>query len=132
MQLIIDQTSLRPIYAQIVDEFRRLIAVGDLKPEDGLPSVRQLSAELRVNHNTIAQAYRELERDGVVYVRRGQGTFVAARRDGASERARLAAEVAVRALMDAHRHGLDANALVDAIHAQSADVSRGADRKVAR
>jgi GntR family transcriptional regulator len=77
--------------------------------------VRQLAADLRINPNTVAQAYRELERDGLVAVRRGQGTYVAASGSGVDEREALARGVAERALLDAHRHGLDADELIDAI-----------------
>ncbi len=69
MILHIDTTAIRPLYLQIMDEVRRLIAIGELVQEEAMPSVRQLAEDLRINHNTIAQAYRELERDGVVYVR---------------------------------------------------------------
>ena len=65
----------RPIYLQIVDEVRRALVLDTLAPDDPLPSVRQLAVDLRVNPNTVSQAYRELERQGVVHVRRGQGTF---------------------------------------------------------
>lgn len=115
MQLLIDPKASRPIYVQIMDEVRRAIVIGDLKPEDPLPSVRQLAAELRVNHNTIVQAYRELEREAVVYVRRGQGTFVAAGQLPQAQRARLLAEVADRALADARRHGVTPQELVEAL-----------------
>ena len=91
--------------------------MGTLGAEDPLPSVRQLAAELRVNPNTVQQAYRELEREGLVHVRRGQGTYVAEMRDGgrARERSGLATSVAQRALREAHRHGLGAEELVEEI-----------------
>ena len=111
----IDTADARPIYVQIMDEIRRALVLGTLRPEDPLPSVRQMSADLRVNPNTVAQAYRELERDGVVYVRRGQGTFVAAVSVDGSQRRALARAVAERALIDAHRNGLGAEELVQAI-----------------
>jgi GntR family transcriptional regulator len=78
-----------------------------VKPDDPLPSVRQLAGELRVNPNTVQQAYRELERGGLVYVRRGQGTFVAEEGGVQSDRERrdLAAMVAERALREAYRNG---------------------------
>jgi len=72
----IDPADSRPIYLQIMDEVRRAVVVGTLGPDSPLPSVRQLAADLRVNPNTVQQAYRELEREGLIYVRRGQGTFV--------------------------------------------------------
>lgn len=119
MHPIIDPADTRPVYIQIMDEVRRALVLGTLSPEMPLPSVRQLAAELRVNPNTVAQAYRELERQGVVYVRRGQGTFVAASGAGVGEREALAREVARRALVDAHRNGLGAAELIDAIRAES-------------
>lgn len=117
MQIVVNTSDSRPIYVQIMDEVRRALVVGTLRSEDPLPSVRQLASELRVNPNTVAQAYRELEREGVVYVRRGQGTFAAASGPGPSDRQALARGVAERALVDAHRHGLSADELVDAIRA---------------
>lgn len=63
----------RPLYLQIMDEVRRAVVVGSIRAEDPLPSVRELAAELVVNPRTVSQAYQELEREGVVYVRRGQG-----------------------------------------------------------
>ena len=98
-----------------MDEVRRALVVGTLRAEDPLPSVRQLAADLRLNPNTVAQAYRELEREGVVYVRRGQGTFVAERASPKDERGALARDVAARALLDAHRHGIGVEELVEAI-----------------
>jgi GntR family transcriptional regulator len=117
MNLFIDPADPRTIYLQIVDEVRRARVIGTLRPEEPLPSTRQLAAELRVNPNTVQQAYRELEREGVVYVRRGMGTFVAAADSDASarERAKLARDVAERALRDAYRHGLSAAELVAAL-----------------
>ncbi len=117
MLITIDETDSRPIYQQIVDEVRRGLVVGALSTDEALPSVRQLATELRVNPSTVQQAYRELEREGLVHVRRGQGTYVAEMRDGhrARERSTLATSVAQRALREAHRHGLGAEELVEAI-----------------
>ncbi len=123
MLIRLDPADPRPLYQQIVDEVRRAVVLGTLAAEDPLPSVRALSAELRVNPNTVQQAYRELERAGVAYSRRGQGTFVAhAAAD--SGRAALAAEVAERALRDARRYGIEPDELVEAIlRAVGADIS---------
>lgn len=65
-----------PIYVQIVEHVRRMIAAEVLKPGDQLPTVRQLAADLRVNFNTIARAYRMLDEDGVISTQQGRGTFV--------------------------------------------------------
>ena len=129
MKLVIDSRAPKPIYVQIMDEVRRLQAIGDLKPHDLLPSVRQLAADLRLNHNTIVQAYRELEREQIVYTRRGQGTFVAEQTAPKVERDRLLAEVVDRALVDAHRHAIAPEALVDALRARVEKNSRGQDNE---
>ena len=115
MQVTIDPADARPIYVQIMDEIRRAVVLGTLRPEDPLPSVRQLAVDLRVNPNTVAQAYRELERAGVVYVRRGQGSFVSQVSAGEEDRRALAHGVAERALLEAHRNGIGAEDLIDAI-----------------
>jgi len=127
----IDPADARPIYVQIMDEIRRAVVLGTVKPDDPLPSVRQLAGELKVNPNTVQQAYRELERDGLVYVRRGQGTFVA--EEGAvqtdKERRELARMVADRALREAYRNGLSSEELVEAIEtAASAASGQGGAR----
>ena len=130
MLFTIEASSPVPIYAQIVGQVRAALAGGELEAGDPLPSVRQLASELRVNPNTVAQAYAELERDGVVYVQRGRGTFASADgRPRAEERRALAREVARRALLDAHRHGLDAEELLDAVReaaGQQAEAEAGA------
>jgi len=128
--ITIDEADPRPIYQQIVDEVRRGLVVGILQAEDPLPSVRQLAAELKVNPNTVQQAYRELEREGLVQVRRGKGTFVAEMRDGdrARQRSELATSLAKRALREAHRHGLGAEELVEAIRRAASDSAPAAPR----
>jgi len=119
MPIRLDPSDIRPIYVQIMDEVRRSLVVGALAPDDPLPSVRQLASELRVNPNTVSQAYRELERQGVVEARRGSGTFVVQSSVNGSQRIALARDVAARALRDAHRNGLTADELVDAIRTHS-------------
>ena len=122
LHVAINTTDARPIYVQIMDEVRRALVLGTLGPEDPLPSVRQLAADLRLNPNTVAQAYRELEREGIVYVRRGQGTFAVGHTSPEVERRALARDVAERAIIDAHRHGLGAEELVEAIR-EAADAA---------
>jgi GntR family transcriptional regulator len=77
MDLQLDPASAVPIYAQIVEQVRALVASRALRPGDRLPSVRELAAGLRVNRNTAAKAYQALEADGVVETRAGQGCFIA-------------------------------------------------------
>lgn len=73
----LDLKSRKTIYEQVVDNLKELIIAEVLKPEDKLPSVRELSKTLTVNPNTIQKAYRELEYQGYVYTVTGLGTFVA-------------------------------------------------------
>lgn len=68
----------QPIYVQIGDLIKKQIVRGELRPGDKLPSVRELALEHKVNPNTVQRTYRELDREGVVEMRRGQGTFVVA------------------------------------------------------
>jgi GntR family transcriptional regulator len=65
-----------PLYSQIATAVRSAIALGDLKAGDGLPSVRSLATQLRVNPATVVQAYRELEQDLLIEMRQGAGSFV--------------------------------------------------------
>ena len=66
-----------PIWRQIEEGIRRLIALGALQPGGAVPSVRDLARDLRVNPNTVARAYQRLSEGGVLMVKRGEGTFVA-------------------------------------------------------
>ncbi|MDI9484320.1 MAG: GntR family transcriptional regulator [Bacillota bacterium] len=72
----IDFSTSIPIYLQIIEEFKRQIVTGELKPGDKIPSQRDLAAQIRVNANTVQRAYREMELMGLVETLRGQGTFV--------------------------------------------------------
>jgi len=77
VELRIDAASAVPIYAQVVEQIRTLVALRALRPGDQLPSVRELATSLRINRNTAAKAYQLLESTGVLETRAGQGTFVA-------------------------------------------------------
>jgi GntR family transcriptional regulator len=79
MLLTIDHQDRRPIYQQIADGIRTLIAGGQLGEGQPLPPVRQLAADLGVNLNTIAAAYRELRNDGLIALKHGSGATVASR-----------------------------------------------------
>ncbi len=77
MILDLNPQSPVPLYLQIVEQVRRLLALGALKPGDRFLTVRELGVKARVNRNTAARAVAELERDGLVRTRVGQGTFIA-------------------------------------------------------
>jgi GntR family transcriptional regulator len=116
MQVILEAGDPRPVFRQIVDEVQRGIATGVLRPNDPLPAVRELAKQVRVNPNTVQHAYRELERAGAVYVRRGIGTFVAQLpRVNEARRGALAREIANRFLREGFRHGLLASDLIAAL-----------------
>ena len=115
MLIHVDPTDYRPMYVQIMDEIKGAIVVGVVEHDDPLPSVRQLAADIRVNPNTIKRAYRELERDGVIYVRRGKGTYVAASTKPNDVRSTLAKELASRSLREAYRLGLTVDAFTRAL-----------------
>lgn len=76
MVLQINFKSGKPIYLQIVDQVKAAAASGTLQAGESLPSIRPLSEELRVNRNTIAKAYGELENQGVIETVAGKGCFV--------------------------------------------------------
>ena len=80
MHILIDESDPRPIYRQVADEIRRLIAGGALAEGEALPSVRQVAVDLGVNLNTVAGAYRELQAEGLVTIRHGSGAVLASRK----------------------------------------------------
>jgi DNA-binding transcriptional regulator YhcF (GntR family) len=77
MFLTVDANDSRPVYQQIADGVKALIAGGHLREGAALPSVRQVAADLGVNFNTVATAYRQLQDDGLVTIRHGAGAVVA-------------------------------------------------------
>lgn len=72
----IDLKNRKPIYEQVVDNFKKLIIKGILKEDEKVPSIREMSKILTVNPNTVQKAYRELENKGYFYTVHGQGTFI--------------------------------------------------------
>ena len=94
----VDPTLPTPIWSQIEEGVRYLVASGALRPGDALPSVRDLARDQRVNPNTVAKAYQRLAEAGIVETRRGEGTFVAERPPSMppAEKARILREGAKR------------------------------------
>lgn len=79
MYITVDEQDKRPLYQQVVDEIKSLIARGELKEGISLPPVRQVAADLGLNLNTIAHAYRKLQAEGLIRVRHGAGAVVRSR-----------------------------------------------------
>ena len=82
MQIEIDLESGVPIYMQLVDRIRQMVATGSLQPGQQLPTMRQLAADLRINYNTVGRAYLLLEQEGIISTQQGRGTYVASRLTG--------------------------------------------------
>lgn len=117
----IDPRDATPIYAQLERGLRAAIATGRLGPGDRLPTVRELAVELRVNGNTVARVYTDLERAGVIETKRGVGSFVSATPAQAhpprEQEQRLRAFV-TRVLADADAAGFTLNELMGALRAR--------------
>lgn len=78
MKLIINNSSMIPIYEQVIDQIKTLIRNGTLKENDNLPSVRTLAKELKISALTVKKAYDHLEEEGFTITVHGKGTYVAA------------------------------------------------------
>jgi len=95
----VDLHSQKPIYQQLIDQVKLALASGRLRPGDRLPSIRDVAIDLRVNRNTVARVYAELEREGLIYTRAGQGCFASDRGGERLSEAAIAEEL--QGLMDA-------------------------------
>lgn len=123
----IDPRDATPIYAQLERGLRAAIATSRLRPGDQLPTVRQLAVELRVNANTVARVYGELERAGVIETRRGVGSFVSATPTQAHpprERDRRLRAFVTRVLADADAAGFTCEDLTTALETHTKDAHK--------
>jgi GntR family transcriptional regulator len=114
----LDPRDATPIWAQLERGLRAAIAAGRLQPGDQLPTVRQLAVDLRVNANTVARVYSDLERSGVLETRRGVGSFIRAKADEArpkKEHEKRLRAFATRVVADAAAAGFTPEELVAAI-----------------
>src|SRR5437016_12357784 len=117
----IDANHPTPLYAQLESAIRFAIATGKLRPGEKLPTVRQLAVELRVNANTVARVYAELERAGVVETKRGVGTFVSENHTRAATRGdqhRRLKDLADRFITEAAAHGFSVDDLIDQLYSK--------------
>lgn len=118
--LRIDPTDPTPIWSQIEEGVRRLVASGAWKPGAPVPSVRDLASELRINPATVARGYQRLAEDGILAVRRGDGTYVADAPPAMSrsERTRLLREGALRFASLAKSLGVGEGEAAEAVRAE--------------
>ena len=127
MQLHITPGDGAPIYRQIIDQVKNLVAAGRLKPGDEMPPIRGLAQQLIINPNTVARAYRELEAQGVLMSRQGSGTVVA---DGGSplargERLRLLTAQVDKLLTEARQLDFDIDTVTDLIEKRHKQREKG-------
>jgi GntR family transcriptional regulator len=117
MKVQLDTTSPLPIYAQMMEQIRKAIKAGQLRPGEQLPTVRQLAVDLRINPNTVARVYRELEHAGLIATRQGSGTFVTSESPRVSDDARRSElhRLARSAVGEAALLGFTPADLIDAI-----------------
>lgn len=76
MEIKVDLTDHVPIYIQLMNQIKHMVANGELQPGDQLPTVRQLAADLRINFNTVARAYRLLDEESIISTQHGRGTYI--------------------------------------------------------
>jgi GntR family transcriptional regulator len=107
MMIKIEPASYVPIYEQIKKEIKSRISVGSLRPNEPLPSIRDLAGELVVNPHTVARAYRDLEHEGFINTRKGKASFVAENSTALiqKEKLRLLEEIVERAVGEAEKFG---------------------------
>ena len=97
--LTVDPRSGVPIYLQVIEQVKRSVVLGVLAAGEQLPTVKQLALDLTINPTTVAQAYRELERDGVIETAPGRGSFV--KSNGMADSTKAAARDIARDAFDA-------------------------------
>ncbi len=105
MPIELNFKSGKPAYVQIAEQVKHAVACGRLREGEQLPSLRELAERLRVNRNTVARAYGELEREGVVESSQGRGVFIRSSASSLTKKAReeLAAQAIDAALVQAHQ-----------------------------
>ncbi len=115
-----------PIYQQIVEQIQYRIFSGQLKTGDELPTIRGLAESLRVNPNTVARAYRELEHEGLVEKRRTTGTFVAELppKQSAAHRRRIIGPLIDKLIIQSRQLGIPTTELIEQIEKRDSQLPR--------
>lgn len=124
MHIAINVRDGMPIYRQIANQIRYMVAAGALEPGEEIPSIRSLALRLKVTPNTVVKAYDELEAAGVLEKRRGLGTFVSEGRArlAADERARIMERRVDTLLTEARQLGVTPEELVSLIRARRTEI----------
>lgn len=117
MRFTIDSNSGVPFYRQIIDQVQFALADGRLACGDRLPTVRQLAVDLKVNPNTVARAYQELEIRGVVNTQMGTGTFIGSEKVEIpeAERARMLDRICMELLSRASAYGFTLRDVIESL-----------------
>jgi GntR family transcriptional regulator len=127
MDITINVTDGVPIYRQIVNQVKYLVASGLLEPGEELPPIRTLALQLKVTPNTIVKAYDELEGSGVVHKRQGSGTFVSDERPKLArlERRRIIEQRIDALLAEAHQLNFSADDILRMVRERKAAMDSG-------
>jgi GntR family transcriptional regulator len=124
---LIDYQDSRPIYEQIVENFKMQIFKGILREGDQMPSVRSLAVELSTNPNTVQKAYTELERQGFIYTVKGRGNFVKGDSLLVENKKEELVKQIIELFTEAHEIGLSLDELVEEIKKKLADITLGGE-----
>ncbi len=120
-----------PIYRQIVNQIKRLVASGRLKAGDEIPPIRHLAQQLLINPNTVARAYRELESAGILLSRRGSGTRVSDNGSPLSreEKIKILSERADALITEARQLGVELEEVVELVRRQDDELGTSEQRE---
>ncbi|MBR2190739.1 MAG: GntR family transcriptional regulator [Eubacterium sp.] len=114
--ITINFQSRTPIYQQIYDDIVRLIALGVLKADTKLPTVRSLAVETGINPNTVSKAYKMLEMDGITYSVVGKGSFVSDKLSQSDAIKTREEEKTKKRISEAYKNGLSKNEIIDIVN----------------
>jgi len=129
VHLHLDHHRGEPIYRQIVEQVKYLVACGRLRLGDQLPSIRALAGQLKINPRTVVKAYEELGHAGVAVMRQGQGVFIVPQRESLPKKVRREAlgEMTRRLLSEAARMGAGYDEVAEVLDTEARAMGMGAD-----
>ena len=117
MFIVVSPQNPDPMYKQVTDQIKNAIAGGMIKPEDKLPSIREMTRELGISEITIKRAYADLENEGYIFTRSGLGSFVAdvSKEKMRSEKIAGIRQELIRILRSGEKFGISADDIIEAI-----------------